>query len=131
MHTSILPFDIVIAINNRQLTKLTHKHIMTKNLISKVSMSMSHVCVSIKVFCAERCDGSSLDSVLKIIPDARGRRTGRVCLQNQASTSSGQRAVSLAGPQPAVCSVCSLRVNTWPQPPLASLRLTNRVPSSL
>ena len=91
-------------------------------------MSMSLVCVSIKVFCAARCDGSSLDSVLKIIPDVRGRRTGRVCLQNQASTHftpacpiSGRSAWPAPEPQPAVSSVCSLRVNTWPQPPLASL----------
>ena len=114
--------------------QLTHTELMCESrghtLASKVQKCQCQCrgCESIKVFCARwvRCDGSSLDSVLKIIPDARGRTvqctgTGRVSLQNQASTP--QRAVSLAGLPPSsagsVSSVSSLRVNTWPA--LASL----------
>ena len=92
----ILPCEIAITINYQQLT---HTELMCESrghtLASKVQKCQCQCrgCESIKVFCARwvRCDGSSLDSVLKIIPDARGRTvqctgTGRVSLQNQAST---------------------------------------------
>ena len=86
-----------------------------KASILEVSMSMSLLCVSIKVFCAERCDRSSLEC-FKNNSWCPGAEAGPGVWRIRP-VQGGQPGRPLS--QPAVSSVCSLWVNTWP--PLASL----------
>ena len=71
-----------------------------------------------------RCDGSSLDSVLKIIPEVRGRRPGRVFAESgQYTGRSAWPAPLTAGSQLSLLAVGQHMASTG----LTKPRLTNRV----